>query len=132
MKKNKGLSDVVVLSADWSDKKRYFGAPISFTYYSIADGRLYIKRGFFSTHYDEVMLFRVYDVKMVETFWQKLFEVGTVTVYTSDASSVDNKRIVRLVNIKNPLQVRDLISRRVEHAREEKGIQGTEFIGSYS
>lgn len=127
MNKNKVLSDFICPTEEWSDKKRYFGAPISFTYYSIADGRLYIKRGLLATHYDEVMLYRIYDIKMIETLWQKIFGVGTVIVYTSDASSP--QKIVRLTNIKLPLMVRDLLSRKVELAREEKGIQGTEFIG---
>ena len=130
MKKNKGLSDIVILNNDWSDKKRYFGAPISFTYYRVADGRLYIQRGLLSTHHDEIMLYRIYDIKMVETLWQKLFKVGTVIVYTSDASSP--QRIVRLININNPLEVRDFLSRRVEVARDEKGIQGAEFIGPFN
>ena len=129
-RKSREMSDVVVMSEDWCDKKRYFGAPISFTYYSIADGRLYIKRGFFATHYDEVMLFRIYDIKMVETLWQKLFGVGTVVAYTSDASSTH--KVVRLINIKRPLYVRDFLSRRVEAARDEKGIQGAEFIGPFA
>ena len=127
MSKNKTLSDIVLISNDWADRKHIFGLPISFTYYSIGDGRLYIKRGLVSTHYDEIMLFRIYDIKMVETLWQKLFGVGTVVVYTSDASSP--QKVVRLMNIKNALQVRDMLSRRVEYAREEKGIQGAEFIG---
>lgn len=129
MRKNRSMSDIIITSDDWCDKKRYFGRPWSFTYYSISDGRLYVKRGLLATHYDEVMLFRIYDIKMVESLWQKLFGVGTVIVYTSDASSP--QRIVRLVNIKEPLKVRDLLSHRVEAAREEKGIQGAEFIGPY-
>ena len=129
MGNNQGVSEIIVMNQEWSDKKRYFGLPISFTYYSIADGRLYVKRGLLATHYDEIMLFRIYDIKMVETLWQKLFGVGTVVVYTSDASSP--QKVVRLINIKEPLKVRDLLSRRVEVAREEKGIQGAEFIGPF-
>ncbi len=129
-KESRAMSDIVVMSPDWCDKKRYFGAPISFTHYSVADGRLYIKRGLFATHYDEIMLFRIYDIKMVETLWQQLFGVGTVIVYTSDASSPH--KLVRLVNIKKPLWVRDFLSRRVEAARDEKGIQGAEFIGPFA
>ena len=123
-------SEIVVIESEWDDKKRYFGAPISFTYYSIADNRLYIKRGLLLTHYDEIMLYRIYDVKMVQSLWQRLFGVGTVIVYTSDASS-SAQRMFRLINIKNPLMVRDLISRRVEVARDEMGIRGAEFIGPF-
>ena len=116
-----------VPEADWSDKKRYLGMPISFTHYSIADGRLFIKQGLLSTSLDEIMLFRVIDVKMVQTLWQKLFGVGTVIVYTVDASS--GKKNISLVNIKQPNRVRSLISHLVESEREEKGIQSAEFFG---
>ena len=112
---------------EWSDKKRYFGLPISCTHYSIADGRLFIKKGLLCTFLEEVMLFRVFDVRMVQTLWQKLFGVGTVVVYTTDASSGNTN--VSLVNIKNPNRVRSLISHLVEAEREEKGIQSAEFLG---
>ncbi len=131
MKKKNEVGEIIVVQEEWSDKKHILGAPISFTYYSIADNRLNIKRGLFFTFYDEIMLYRIYDIKMVQSLWQKLFGVGTVTVYTCDASSSPN-RSVRLINIKNPLTVRNLISRRVEAAREEMGIQGAEFIGPFS
>ncbi len=130
MSKNNKSTFFADISEEWSDKKRYFGKPISFTYYSVANGRLYIKRGLLATHYDEVMLFRIFDLKMVETLWQKIFKVGTVIVYTSDASSV--RKIIRLINIKEPLKVRDYLSSMVEAAREEKGIQGAEFIGPFA
>ncbi len=112
----------------WSDKKRICGLPISFTHYKLEDGRLHIKRGLFSTHYDELMLYRVYDIKMVETFGQKLFGVGTVTLYTNDASSV--QQTLQIVNIKNPIKVKILLSDEVEKAREAKGVCATEFVGS--
>lgn len=116
-----------VLELEWSDKKRYFGMPLSFTHYSIADGRLFIKRGLFCTFLDEVMLFRVCDVRMVQTLWQKLFGVGTVVVYTTDASSGTGD--ISLVNIKEPMRVRSLISHLVETEREKKGILSAEFLG---
>lgn len=124
---DKSLSEIIVPGEEWSDKKRFFGLPLSFTYYTLSDGRLNIKRGFLATHYDEVMLYRIYDIKMIQTLWQKLFGVGTVILYTSDASTP--QKIIRLINIKEPLKVRDLLSRRIELARDEKGGQVAEFIG---
>ena len=112
----------------WSDKKRICGLPISFTHYSLEDGRLHIKRGLFSTHYDELMLYRVYDIKMVETFGQKIFGVGTITLYTNDASSTQHT--LKLINVKDPLKVKSLISDEVEKERAEKGVCATEFVGS--
>jgi uncharacterized membrane protein YdbT with pleckstrin-like domain len=111
----------------WSDKKRIFGLPISFTHYKLEDGRLHIKKGLFSTHYDELMLYRVFDIKMVETFGQKLFGVGTIILYTNDASSPE--KILKIENIKKPLNIKVLISDEVEKARDQKGIHAAEFIG---
>lgn len=130
MGNKRAVSEIVVMDNEWNDKRRYFGAPISFTYYNITDNRLYIKRGLLLTRYDELMLYRIYDIKMVQSLWQKLFGVGTVILYTSDASSAAYK-MFRLINIKYPLMVRDLISRKVENAREEMGIHGAEFIGPF-
>ena len=129
MDEKKTVNDAAVLESEWSDKKHYFGAPISFTYYNIANKRLYIKRGLLLTHYDEIMLYRIYDIKMVQSLWQRLFGVGTIIVYTTDASTSVN-RLFRIINIKNPLSVRDLISRKVNSLREEMGIPSAEFIGS--
>lgn len=111
----------------WSDKKRIFGLPISFTSYKLEDDRLHVKRGLFSTHYDELMLYRVYDIKVVETFSQKLFGVGTILLYTNDASSPE--RILKIESVKKPLNIKVLISDEVEKARDKKGIHAAEFIG---
>lgn len=116
-----------VMGYEWNDTKRYFGLPVSFTHYSIANGRLFIKRGLLCTIYDEIMLFRIFDVRMIQTLWQRLFGVGTVIVYSADISA--GQKAVRLINVKNPLDVRNLISYKVELEREEKGIQSAEFLG---
>ena len=130
MKRKQLVSDIIAIESEWNDKKRYFGVPISFTHFQLANNRIYIKRGLLLTRYDEILLYRIYDIKMVQSLWQRLFGVGTVIVYTSDASSSANRQF-RLINIKEPLYVRDLISRRVEVSRDEMGIQGAEFIGPF-
>jgi uncharacterized membrane protein YdbT with pleckstrin-like domain len=111
----------------WKDKKHICGLPISFTTYSIGDGRLYIKKGLISTTYDEVMMFRIFDIKMTQSLFQKIFKLGTITVYTSDASSLQKQ--INLISIKHPLDVRDMISKLVEDEREEKGVCSGEYIG---
>lgn len=111
----------------WSDKKRILGMPISFTEYKLEDGRLSIKRGLLSTHYDDLMLYRVFDIKMVETLGQKLFGVGTIILYTNDASTP--QRTLKIENIKKPKNIKLLIGNEVEKARDEKGIHAAEFIG---
>jgi len=109
----------------WKDKKRILGMPISFTRYFIKKNRLYVSMGLFSIEENELLLYRVLDIKLKRSFIDRIFGVGTVTLYTVDET---NREMV-LKNIKNPHKVRDLISHMVEAERERLKIRGKEIIG---
>ena len=64
----------------WKDRKRYLGLPLSFTKYAVKDQRLYYTKGFFNTTEEELLLYRVLDIKLNRTFGDKLVGVGTVTL----------------------------------------------------
>ena len=68
----------------WKDRKRILGMPITFTKYTVDDDRLYIQEGFFKTEVNEILLYRILDVKSTRTLGQKIFGVGTVTLYCAD------------------------------------------------
>jgi hypothetical protein len=110
----------------WSDKKRIFGLPISFTNYFLENNRLYLKKGLLKTETNEVLLYRILDIKSSQNFSQKIFGVGTVSIYSADQSN----RILNLINIKNPNKVHRYLSDLVEKERQEKGIAGREIIGT--
>lgn len=110
----------------WFDKKRYLGIPISFTKYYIENNRLYIKKGFLKTETDEVLLYRILDIKSSQKFSQKIFGVGTVSIYSADQSN----RVLNLTNVKNPDKVHRYLSDLVEKERQEKGVTGREIIGA--
>ena len=59
----------------WSDRKRHLGLPISFTKYVVDNDRLYMSKGFFTTVVDEILLYRILDIKMSRNLVQKLFGV---------------------------------------------------------
>ena len=80
----------------WKDRVRHLGLPISFTKYSIDEDRLYIDSGFFTTKTDEILLYRILDIKTKRTLWQKIFGVGTITLYSADQTN----RTLELKNIK--------------------------------
>ncbi|MBQ7264760.1 MAG: PH domain-containing protein [Firmicutes bacterium] len=108
----------------WKDKKRILGLPISFTRYAMNDDRLFYSKGLFTTEEKEIMLYRVRDISLKLTLFQKLFGVGSIHLYSSDT---DLKNF-EIRNIKNPRKVKELIHRQVELKKEEKGINITEFI----
>ena len=90
----------------WRDRKRILGLPLTFTVYTLKNSRLYLKEGFFNTKENEMLLYRILDIKMTKTLWNKLFGVGSLTLFTVD----ETHREFVIQNIKKPQEVRDLLS----------------------
>lgn len=109
----------------WEDRKRHFGLPISFTKYYIENERLYVQAGLLRSVTNEVLLYRILDVKSSRTLGQRLFGVGTVHLYCADQST----QTIKLENIKDCDAVHKQISDLVEQTRVEKGIAGSETYG---
>ena len=65
----------------WKDRKRVLGIPMTFTQYTIDNDRLYVRTGFFKSEMNEILLYRILDVKSSQTFGQKLCGVGTITLF---------------------------------------------------
>lgn len=110
----------------WNDRKRIFGLPLSFTKYSIKNNRLYLSKGLFSTEENEILLYRILDIKINRSLCDKIFGVGTITLYTCDKTHKE----LKLINIKSPNQIRDMISDMVEKEREKARIKGKEIYGT--
>jgi hypothetical protein len=109
----------------WKDRKRILGMPITITVYTLRNSRIFLREGFFNTHENEMLLYRILDINMSRSLGDKIFGVGTLTLFTAD----ETHRELRLQNIKNPARVRDLISDAVEKERERLKIRGREMYG---
>lgn len=109
----------------WKDRKHFMWFPITFTKYELTEDRLYSQKGFFSTHYDELLLYRVLDICLERNLAQKIFGTGTITLKVK----ADASPIVRLENIRSPLIVKRELSDLVEENRRKTRIVGKEFYG---
>ncbi|MBP1757229.1 MAG: Bacterial rane flanked domain [Firmicutes bacterium] len=109
----------------WKDRKRILGMPISFTRYIVDDDRLTLKIGLLNTHVNDVLLYRILDVKLGQSLFQKMFGVGTITLFTADKSQDQ----IRLINIKHPEKVRRYLGQLVEQERESRRLVGRELYG---
>lgn len=109
----------------WKDRKRILGMPISFTRYVVDEDRLTLKIGLLNTQVNDVLLYRILDVKMTQSLWNKLFAVGTITLYTADKSQDQ----IRLKNIKHPEKVRRYLGQLIEEERESRRLVGRELFG---
>ncbi|MDR3239746.1 MAG: PH domain-containing protein [Clostridiales bacterium] len=109
----------------WKDRKRYLGLPISFTRYEVSEDRLILRKGFFKTETDEILIYRIMDLRLVRTLGQKIFGVGTVTLISTDKSNP----ALELKNIKRPDDVRRFLSKLIEQQRAARGTSSSEFLG---
>lgn len=108
----------------WTDRKRHFGLPISFTKYSLSEDRLFRETGFLNLNEEEVLLYRVRDVSLSRSLWQRIFGVGTITVHSSDKTSPT----LEVINVKDSKSVKELIFTNVEKAKEERRMRATELL----
>ena len=102
------------------------GLPISFTIYSFSNNKFYLKKGIFTTHSEEILLYRILDLQLKQTLWQKIFGVGTITLTTADKSTP----ILEIKSVKTPDRVRKALSNLVEQRRDEKRVTGKEMFGA--
>lgn len=112
----------------WQDRKRHLGLPLSFTRYRLSGDRLFCETGLLNLKSDEVLLYRVRDLQLTMTLGQRIFGVGTVCVVSSDKSIPH----LDLKNVKHPRQVKELIHKHVEAAKDKRRMRATELVGGES
>ena len=127
-KKNTVLNNLPEEEILWADTKRWLGMPLTFTKYQVDKNRLYCKTGFLKTETNELLLYRILDIKSSQSLGQRIFGVGTVTLFCSDKSD----GVMELRNIRKHEQVRKFLSNLVETRRNEAGVTGREIYGSGS
>lgn len=109
----------------WRDRRRRMGMPLSFTRYAMSEDRLFTSVGFLSIKDDEILLYRVRDIDTSRSLWQRLFKVGTVTVISSDKTMPT----MVLKNIKNPVEVKEMIHSMVEECKLKRRVRIGEIMG---
>lgn len=116
------------LSIIWKDRKRpIFGLPLSFTAYKLTEEKLLINTGLFSIKEEEVQLYRIMDVTLKCSLWQRLFRVGTIHCCSGDKTTPE----FDIKDVKRPSEVKELLSKNIEIQRDKKRIAGREFLGDF-
>lgn len=110
----------------WKDRKRYLGLPLSFTRYALSHDRLFLSVGFISVKDDDILLYRIRDISVKRTLWQRLFGVGTVTVQSSDKTHPT----LELKNVKDPMRVKETLHDLVEEMKQKRRMRFGEIMGS--
>ena len=94
--------------------------------YRLTTERLFIRHGLIARHVEEVELYRIKDLKLKQGIFDRIFRVGTITVFSTD----DTTPILSLPGIANPEPIKEQIRANYRKARQREGIRGAEFIES--
>lgn len=110
----------------WTDRKRIiFGLPWTFTKYTLTDTCLFIKRGIFSISEEEIRLYRILDITLKRSLWERLFGLGTIHLCTADKSTPE----MDILHIKNPKETRTLLSDMIDKERSQRYVGVREYMG---
>ena len=109
----------------WKDRKRpLWGLPLSFTKYKLTEEKLLITTGLFSTKEEEIRLYRIMDLTLKRSIWQRIFGVGTIHCCSGDKTTPE----FDIKDIKKPNEVKELLSTNIEIQRDKKRVTGREFL----
>ena len=109
----------------WKDRKRpIFGLPLSFTKYKLLEDKLLIDSGILSIKQEEIRLYRIMDITLKKSIWQRIFGVGTIHCCSADKSTPE----FDIKDIKNAFEVKELLSNKIEEQRDKKRVSGREFF----
>jgi hypothetical protein len=86
------------------------------TIYELTTQRLRVIRGIVGNQIEEIELVRVRDTRVSQTAGERMFDIGDITIVSSDATTPEKI----LWNVRDPLQVRELIRKAVLVERDRR------------
>ena len=102
----------------YNEKKRskLFGLPLSFTRYMINEEKVTIRRGFFNTVEDDAMMYKIQDVQLTRTLWERICGVGTIICHTGDTTHPQ----LQLIRVKKSREIKEFLLTASEEARRKR------------
>jgi uncharacterized membrane protein YdbT with pleckstrin-like domain len=112
----------------FKERKRwiFLGLPFTFTVYIINDEVLTIDKGFLNKEENDCFMYKVQDVTLKRTFFERIFGLGTVVCYTGDVTDA----VLKLEHIKNAKAVKNFILEQSEIERRKRRTLNTLDIGA--
>ncbi|MCR4652027.1 MAG: PH domain-containing protein [Lachnospiraceae bacterium] len=97
------------------ERKRwlFFGLPFTFTVYTIGEDLITTDKGFFNTVEDDCYMYKVTDVQLQRSLFERIVGLGTVVCMTGDVTD----SCLKLVHIKHAKEIKDYIIKASEEAR---------------
>ena len=112
----------------YQERKRwlFFGLPFTFTKYMVGEEVVTIVNGLLNTHENDCYMYKIQDVELVISLFERIFGLGTIICYTGDTTHPK----LSLTHIKNARQIKEYILKTSEEARRKRRTLNTLDIGS--
>lgn len=91
----------------------FLGLPFTFTKYTIKEDLITVDSGILNTVENDCYMYKVQDVQLQRSFWERVFGLGTVICFTGDTTD----QTLTLLHIKNYREIKDYILEESEKAR---------------
>ena len=113
---------------EFRERKRwiFFGLPFTFTVYTVKEEVITVDTGFLSKEENDCYMYKVQDVTLKTSLWERIFGLGTIICYTGDTTSPQ----LNMVHIKNARAIKDFILEQSEVARRKRRTMNTLDIGA--
>ena len=105
------------VSGDDDEQVLWKGRPFlsAVTHYTITNERIKIRSGLLGKAYEYVELIRVQDVDYSQSFGERLFKIGDITIRSHDSSDPE----ITLENVQAPDAVYEILRKALKAARKE-------------
>lgn len=112
----------------YTERKRwgFFGIPWTFTVYHVKEDIITVDKGFFNKIEDDCFMYKISDVKLERTFFNRIFGLGKVICFTSDVT----EQRLEIKNIKHSKEVKNFILMKSEEARLKRRTLNMQNIGA--
>lgn len=116
------------MGTELRERKRwlFFGLPFTFTTYTVKENVLTVNSGFLKRVESDCYLYKIQDVELVRSLFERIFGLGTVVCYTGDTTDPT----LPLIHIKHSREVKDFILEASETARLKRRTVNTLDIGA--
>ena len=113
---------------EFRERKRwiFFGLPFTFTIYTVKEEVITVDTGFLNKEENDCYMYKVQDVTLKTSMWERIFGLGTIICYTGDTTS---QQLI-MVHIKNARAIKDFILEQSEVARRKRRTMNTLDIGA--
>jgi len=113
---------------EYIERKRwvFLGLPFTFTKYIVKEECITINKGFLNKVENDCYMYKIQDVTLKQSFFERLVKIGTVVCYTGDTTHPE----LKLEHIRNPRTIKDFILKESEEARLKRRTINTLDIGS--